>query len=96
LVKFQGADSRDVRVCDYCKEFLKSISPFGVVMLWCGKLIVCVVDRMPMPTLTSVSVRSLREYIEAYGISREMPFLEKSDLIKTILEAEITEYNEEV
>jgi hypothetical protein len=51
---------------------------------------------MPMPTLMSVSVRSLREYIEAYGISRELPFLEKSDLIKTILEAEMTPYNEEV
>lgn len=25
LVKFQGLDSRDVRVCDYCKDFLKSI-----------------------------------------------------------------------
>ena len=51
---------------------------------------------MPMQTLTSVSVRSLREYIEVYGIARGMPFLEKSDLIKTILEAEITEFNEEV
>ena len=44
----------------------------------------------------SVSIRELREYIEAYGIRREMPFLEKSDLIKTILETEITEYNEKV
>jgi len=27
LIKFQGCDSRDVRVCDYCKEFLKSKPP---------------------------------------------------------------------
>lgn len=25
LLKFEGSDFRDVRVCDYCKEFLKSM-----------------------------------------------------------------------
>ena len=54
-----------------------------------------VVDRMPFQILTTMSVRSLREYIEAYGLSQGMPFVEKTDLINTILEAEITEYNEE-
>jgi len=44
----------------------------------------------------SVSIRELREYIEAYGIQRQMPYLEKSELIKTILETEITEYHEQV
>lgn len=43
-----------------------------------------------------MSVRSLREYIEAYGISKGVPFVEKSDLVNTILEANITEYNEQV
>ena len=54
------------------------------------------VDRMPSQILTTMSVRSLREYIDAYGIAKEMPFVEKSDLIDTILSANITEYNEEV
>lgn len=43
-----------------------------------------------------MSVRSLREYIDAYGIAKEMPFVEKSDLINTILSADITDHNEEV
>jgi|SRR5271170_7304920 len=55
-----------------------------------------VVDRMPSQILTTMSVRSLREYIEAYGIAKEMPFVEKSDLINAILSANITEHNEEV
>src|SRR5271170_1546003 len=54
------------------------------------------VDRMPSQILTTMSVRSLREYIEAYGIAKEMPFVEKSDLINAILSANITEHNEEV
>lgn len=54
------------------------------------------VDRMPSQILTTMSVRSLREYIEAYGIAQGMPFVEKSDLITTILEANMTEHNEEV
>jgi hypothetical protein len=51
---------------------------------------------MPMQILRSFSVRSLREYIEAYGLAGGMPFLEKPELIKTIVETEITEYHEEV
>jgi hypothetical protein len=43
-----------------------------------------------------MSVRSLREYIDAYGIAKDMPFVEKSDLINAILSANITERNEEV
>jgi hypothetical protein len=54
------------------------------------------VDRMPSQILTTMSVRSLREYIEAYGIAKAMPFVEKSDLITTILDANMTEFNEEV
>lgn len=55
-----------------------------------------VVDRMPSQVLITMSVRSLREYIEAYGIARGMPFVEKTDLINAILNAQITEHNEEV
>ena len=55
-----------------------------------------IVDRMPSQILTTMSVRSLREYIDAYGIAKDMPFVEKSDLIDTILSANITEHNEEV
>jgi hypothetical protein len=51
---------------------------------------------MPRQTLTTMSVPSLLNYINAYGITKERPFVEKSDLINTILEANITEYNEEV
>lgn len=55
-----------------------------------------VVDRMPAQVLITMSVRSLREYIEAYGIDKDMPFVEKTDLINAILSAQITEHNEEV
>lgn len=55
-----------------------------------------VVDRMPAQVLITMSVRSLREYIEAYGIDKDMPFVEKTDLINAILTAQITEHNEEV
>ena len=51
---------------------------------------------MPSQVLITMSVRSLREYIEAYGIAKEMPFVEKTDLINTILTAQITEHNEDV
>jgi len=54
------------------------------------------VDRMPLQVLNTMSVRQLREYIEAYGLSKEMPFVEKSELISAILQADITEYNEKV
>jgi len=54
------------------------------------------VDRMPSQILMKMSVRSLREYIDAYGIAKERPFVEKSDLIDTILSADITDRNEEV
>lgn len=54
-----------------------------------------VVDRMPSQVLVTMSVRSLREYIEAYGLAKGMPFVEKTDLINTILDTEITEHNEE-
>jgi hypothetical protein len=43
-----------------------------------------------------MSVRALREYIEAYGLSKGLPFVEKADLVNTILDAEITEFSEEV
>jgi hypothetical protein len=55
-----------------------------------------VVDRMPSQVLVTMSVRSLREYIEVYGLAKGMPFVEKTDLINTILDTEITEHNEEV
>jgi len=51
---------------------------------------------MPLQVLNTMSVRQLREYIEAYGLSKEMPFVEKSELISAILQADITEYNEKV
>ena len=51
---------------------------------------------MPSQVLYSMSVRSLREYIDAYGISKNMPFVEKSDLVNLILDTEITQFNEEV
>jgi hypothetical protein len=51
---------------------------------------------MPDSVLTTMSVRSLREYIVAYGIGNEMPFVEKSEMINAIADAEITEYNEQV
>ena len=51
---------------------------------------------MPPQTLATIPVRSLLEYIDAYGISKDIPLLEKSDLVNTILEANITEYHEEV
>jgi hypothetical protein len=54
------------------------------------------VDRMPSSILTTMSVRSLREYIDAYGIVKAMPFVEKSEMIKAITDTEITEYNERV
>jgi len=54
------------------------------------------VDRMPLQVLNNMSVRQLREYIEAYGLSKGMPFVEKSELISTILLADITEHNEKV
>lgn len=60
------------------------------------RLKLIVVDRMPSQVLITMSVRSLREYIEAYGIARSIPFVEKTDLINTILNAQITEHNEEV
>ena len=43
-----------------------------------------------------MSVRSLREYIDAYGIANGMPFVEKSEMITAITDADITEHNEEV
>ena len=55
-----------------------------------------VVDRMPYQVLDTKSVRELLEYIHAYGIAWDIPFVEKSDLIKTILETDLTECNEEV
>lgn len=54
------------------------------------------VDRMPEQVLRGVPVRALHEYIEAYGIAKDMPFVEKTDLIKTIVNAELTENSEEV
>jgi hypothetical protein len=51
---------------------------------------------MPPQVLTTMSVRSLREYIEVYGIAKGMPFVEKTDLITTIVDADITNHNEEV
>jgi len=51
---------------------------------------------MPEQILRKMPVRALHEYIEAYGIAKDMPPVEKSDLISTILEAELTEYSEEV
>ena len=60
------------------------------------RLTLMVVDRMPSQVLITMSVRSLREYIEAYGIARGAPFVEKTDLINAILNAQITEHNEEV
>jgi hypothetical protein len=59
-------------------------------------MVLIVVDRMPSQVLVTMSVRSLREYIEAYGLAKGMPFVEKTDLINTILDTEITEHNEEV
>lgn len=90
MIKFQGFDARDARVCDYCKEFLKSLPPPGRFVSD------ILVDRMPNSVLTTMSVRSLREYIDAYGISKAMPFVEKSEMINAITDTEITEYNEEV
>ena len=55
-----------------------------------------VVDRMAEDVLRKVPVRALHEYIEAYGIAKDMPPVEKSDLIKAIVEAELTENSEEV
>jgi hypothetical protein len=54
------------------------------------------VDRMPSQVLYTISVRPLREYITAYGLAKDMPAVEKTDLVDTILNAEVTEYNEEV
>jgi hypothetical protein len=54
------------------------------------------VDRMPSQVLYTKSVRPLREYITAYGLAKDMPAVEKTDLVNTILNAEVTEYNEEV
>ena len=90
LFKFQGFGAHSARVCDYCKEFLKSLSTFLMI------IILTLVDRMPSQILMTMSVRSLREYIEAYGLGKGMPFLEKSDLINAIADADITEHNEEV
>ena len=87
---FKDSMLETARVCDYCKEFLKSFPPFDVL------LSDILVDRMPNSVLTTMSVRSLREYIDAYGIAKEMPFVEKSDMINAIADAEITERNEEV
>ena len=90
LFKFHGFDARDARVCDYCKEFLKSLAPLD------NSLSYTLVDRMPFSILTTMSVRSLREYINAYGIAKGMPFVEKSEMITAITDAEITECNEQV
>ena len=51
---------------------------------------------MPPQVLYKSSVRSLREYIDAYGLSKGMHYVEKTDLVNTILNAEITEFSEEV
>jgi hypothetical protein len=57
---------------------------------------VIVVDRMSRQVLDTMAVRQLLEYIDAYGIAKDMPPVEKADVINAILETDLTDYNEEV